>query len=61
MAGFFKSIETFKKIFNPEYREQIINNLIELDGIGETQVESINNFFSNKSNLKITNELCTRT
>ncbi len=57
MAGFFKSLETFKKIFNPEYREQIINNLIELDGIGETQVDSINNFFSNKSNLKITNEL----
>ena len=57
MAGFFKSLETFKKIFNPEYREQIINNLIELDGIGETQVDSINNFFSNKSNLKITNKL----
>ena len=57
LASFFKSIETFKKIFKAEFRKKIINNLIELDGIGQTQVESINTFFSNKTNLKISNDL----
>ena len=32
-------------------------SLIELDGIGETQIDSINSFFLNKTNLKITNDL----
>ena len=33
------------------------DELINLDGIGETQVISIKNFFSNKMNLKVLNEL----
>ncbi len=33
------------------------DNLLNIDGIGETQVNSINNFFLNKINLKILNEL----
>ena len=33
------------------------NELINIDGIGETQVSSIKNFFSNKLNLKVLNEL----
>ncbi len=33
------------------------NDLLNIDGIGETQVKSIENFFSNKMNLKIINEL----
>ncbi len=33
------------------------NDLINIDGIGETQVNSIKNFFSNKKNLKVINEL----
>ena len=33
------------------------NELINIDGIGETQVSSIKNFFSNKLNLKVINEL----
>ena len=57
IANFFGSIEKFKKIFEESYIEEIIKNLIELDGIGETQVESIKNFFSNKVNLRISNEL----
>ena len=31
--------------------------LLNIDGIGETQINSIKNFFSNKTNLKIINEL----
>ena len=57
LASFFKSIETFKKNFKSEFRKKIINNLIKLDGIGQTQVEFINTFFSNKTNLKISNDL----
>ena len=33
------------------------NDLLNIDGIGETQVSSINNFFLNKLNIKILNEL----
>ncbi len=33
------------------------NELVNIDGIGETQVSSIKNFFSNKLNLKVLNEL----
>ena len=33
------------------------NELLNIDGIGETQVKSIKNFFSNKTNLNILNEL----
>ena len=34
-----------------------VNDLLNIDGIGETQVKSIKNFFSNKTNLKILTEL----
>ena len=33
------------------------SDLINIDGIGETQVNSIKNFFSNKTNLKVLDEL----
>ena len=31
--------------------------MLNIDGIGETQINSIKNFFSNKINLKVINEL----
>jgi len=34
-----------------------IDELLNLDGIGETQINSIKNFFSNKTNLRVLNEL----
>ena len=34
-----------------------INELLNIDGIGETQINSIKNFFLNKTNLKVLNEL----
>ena len=34
-----------------------MNNLVNIDGIGETQVKSIKNFFLNKTNLKVLSEL----
>ena len=57
IAGFFGSIKNFQKIFELQNRIKIIKNLLELDGIGETQTSSIENFFSNKTNLKITYNL----
>ena len=32
-------------------------NLLNIDGIGETQINSIKNFFSNKINLSVLKEL----
>ena len=57
LAGYFGSEEKFRNIFDKEKRNHIIKNLLELDGIGFTQTESINSFFSNKINLKITQDL----
>jgi DNA ligase (NAD+) len=34
-----------------------MNELVNIDGIGATQIKSINNFFLNKTNLKVLTEL----
>ena len=45
LAGFFGSIKEFTKLFNLKMRKEILLNLSDLDGIGETQILSIDNFF----------------
>ena len=55
LAKYFKSINNFKKL--AESSDQIFNSLLDLDGIGETQISSLKNFFSNKINKKIFLEL----
>ena len=57
LAAFFISIEEFSKLFIEKEREQILINLADLDGIGETQINSINNFFSNEKNILISKNL----
>ena len=57
LAAFFISIEEFSKLFIDNKRKLILNNLVELDGIGLTQLNSIENFFSNEKNKKIIVEL----
>ncbi len=57
LAAFFISIKEFSKLFDKGKISQILINLKELDGIGETQIESIENFFSNQMNTKITKNL----
>ena len=54
LASFFVSISEFSKLFEPKKIDIILNSLIELDGIGETQTKAIKNFFSNSKNKKIT-------
>ena len=53
MKSFFVSISEFSKLFEPKKIDIILNSLIELDGIGETQTKAIKNFFSNSKNKKI--------
>jgi DNA ligase (NAD+) len=53
LSKHFKSFLKFKSLSkNNKY-----NELSNIDGIGETQVNSVKNFFSNKTNLDILNEL----
>ena len=54
LSSFFSSIEEFSKLFKSQNRKKILLNLVDLDGIGETQIQSIDNFFSNDTNLRIT-------
>ena len=48
-----KNISSLIKIIKLKKFERFLN----IDGIGETQVNSLNNFFSNKKNIKIVIEL----
>jgi DNA ligase (NAD+) len=57
LAGFFSSIQEFAKLFDLNIRKKILKNLVDLDGIGETQIKSIDNFFINKTNIRITRDL----
>ena len=57
LAGFFETIINFTKLFNQEKRNQLLKNLVDLDGIGETQIDSINNFFSSQTNISIIQNL----
>ena len=57
LAGFFSSIKEFSKLFDSKNRKKILINLVDLDGIGETQIQSIENFFLNKTNTSIIEDL----
>ena len=57
IAGYFGTIDRFKEIFEKNRKKIIFKSLIELDGIGDTQINSIKNFFSNEVNLRITKDL----
>ena len=53
LSKHFKSFQKFKSLSqNSKYDE-----LLDIDGIGETQINSIKNYFINKINLNVLNEL----
>ena len=56
MAGFLDQLKNLKKFLLIKIKS-ILKSLHDLDGIGETQINSIDSFFSNKINLKITKDL----
>ena len=57
LANFFKNSKKFSELFNSNKRKNILKNLDDLDGIGETQIKSIEDFFSNQKNSNIIKSL----
>jgi len=57
LAKYFINIKKFEELFVREKRKKILNHLLELDGIGETQVNSLETFFSNSNNLNAVSNL----
>ena len=57
LAAFFINIQEFSNLFHDSKKENILKRLLELDGIGETQISAIKNFLDNKMNIKITKDL----
>ena len=53
LSKYFKSLKNFSSL---SLKNQF-NELLNIDGIGETQVNSIKNFFTNKTNLNILQKL----
>ncbi len=51
LAKYFKSIENFKKLTKDATK--IYLDIIQLDGIGETQLTSLKKFFDNKTNKQV--------
>ena len=60
LAKYFVNINKFEELFIQEKRKKILNYLIELDGIGETQIKSLEIFFSNSGNLNTVSNLIKR-
>ncbi len=53
LAKYFETFQKFKELSkNKKY-----NDILNIDGIGETQINSIKNFFSSSINLRVLNEL----
>ncbi len=53
LGSFFKSIDQFQNLLSKTHRDEILKNLNDLDGIGETQIISLKIFFSNSKNIEI--------
>ncbi len=53
LANYFKKVEKFSELFIQKKRKEILKSLDDLDGIGETQIKSIEDFFSNSKNITI--------
>ena len=59
LASFFKSINKFSELFDARNREEILKNLSDLDGIGDTQIFSLKKFFNKKENNSIVKKFIT--
>ena len=53
LGVFFISFDKFIELFSPIKRKNILKNIAELDGIGSAQLNSLEEFFSNKMNEDI--------
>ena len=57
LGAFFKTDKKFSELFNYQKRKNILKNLYDLDGIGDTQIKSIDVFFSSQKNSDIIQSL----
>ena len=57
LAKYFINIKKFEELFDKEKRKKILNYLIELDGIGETQINSLETFFLHSANISTISSL----
>ena len=57
LSGFFISVDKFSLLFSKTKRKELLSNLSDLDGIGSTQAQSIENFFSNIKNIEVVKSL----
>jgi len=57
LSSFFISLKKFTSLFIKKKRWEILNNLKDLDGIGETQIKSIEIFFSSERNISVVQSL----
>jgi len=57
LSSFFTSSEKFSHLLIQNKRKEILKNLEELDGIGGTQIKSIENFFLDKKNISVVQSL----
>ncbi len=57
LGNFFKSITKLVELFNSSKREYLLKNIAELDGIGLAQLNSLEEFFSNKMNNEVISSL----
>jgi len=57
LAKYFINIKKFQNLFDNDKRKKILNHLLELDGIGETQINSLEIFFLNSNNLNTVSNL----
>ena len=53
IADFSKNIQNFLNLAKSNKIEELIN----IDGIGETQIKSLEKFFKNKANIKVVEKL----
>ncbi len=54
IADFTKNIKSFLNLLKKDKIKELIN----IDGIGETQVKSLEKFFQNQTNIKVVEKLC---
>ena len=59
LSSFFKSVDRFSSLLIKNKRKEILNNLRDLDGIGGTQIKSIDYFFLNLKNIEVVKTLIT--
>ena len=52
LGSFFKTSIKFSDLFDQKKRKNILRNLYDLDGIGDTQVRSLEDFFSNQKKFQ---------